>query len=75
MCIRDRFRAGDSTIPARLELLNEQMDILQKQKEHVLDAPYYHVVFTGPEELNSIIYSNQKLLYDALYHACLLYTS
>ena len=30
---------------------------------------YYHVVFTVPEELNSIIYSNQKLLYDALYHA------
>lgn len=35
----------------------------------LLDAPYYHVVFTVPEELNSIIYSNQKLLYDALYHA------
>ena len=29
------FRAGDSTIPARLELLNEQMDILQKQKEQM----------------------------------------
>ena len=34
-----------------------------------LDAPYYHVVFTVPDELNSIIYSNQKLLYDVLYHA------
>ena len=29
------FRAGDSTILARLELLNEQMDILQKQKEQI----------------------------------------
>ena len=29
------FRAGDSTIPARLELLNEQMDILQKQKKQI----------------------------------------
>ena len=29
------FRAGDSTIPARLELLNDQMDILQKQKEQI----------------------------------------
>lgn len=29
------FRAEDSTIPARLELLNEQMDILQKQKEQI----------------------------------------
>ena len=42
---------------------------IDDQKENVLDAPYYHVVFTVPEELNPIIYSNQKLLYDALYHA------
>ena len=27
-----------------------------------------HVVFTVPEELNPIIYSNQKFLYAALYH-------
>ena len=27
---------------------------LMHQKENVLDAPYYHVVFTVPEELNSI---------------------
>ena len=39
------------------------------RREDVLDAPYFHVVFTAPEELNPIIYSNQKLLYDALYHA------
>ncbi len=42
---------------------------IDAQKENVLDAPYYHVVFTVPEELNPVIYSNQKLLYDALYHA------
>ncbi|MBT9646871.1 IS91 family transposase, partial [Roseburia inulinivorans] len=42
---------------------------IDAQKENVLDAPYYHVVFTVPVELNPIIYSNQKLLYDALYHA------
>uniref|UniRef100_UPI003A8A6DD0 IS91 family transposase n=1 Tax=Coprococcus comes TaxID=410072 RepID=UPI003A8A6DD0 len=35
----------------------------------MLDAPYFHVVFTVPEELNPIIYSNQKFLYTALYHA------
>ena len=28
---------------------------IDAQKENVLDAPYYHVVFTVPEELNSII--------------------
>ena len=36
--------------------------------EDVLDAPYFHVVFTVPQELNPLIYSNQQLLYDALYH-------
>ena len=39
------------------------------RREDVLDAPYFHVVFTVPEELNPVIYSNQKLLYNALYHA------
>ncbi|MGF7146385.1 hypothetical protein HNQ56_004854 [Anaerotaenia torta] len=39
------------------------------RREDVLDAPYFHVVFTVPEELNPVILSNQKLLYDALYHA------
>jgi hypothetical protein len=39
------------------------------RREDVLEAPYFHVVFTVPEELNPVIYSNQKLLYNALYHA------
>ena len=39
------------------------------RREDILDAPYFHVVFTVPEELNPVIYSNQKLLYTALYHA------
>ena len=39
------------------------------RREDVLDAPYFHVVFTVPEELNPVIYSNQKFLYDAMYHA------
>ena len=42
---------------------------MDMRKEDVLDAPYFHLVFTVPAELNPIIYSNQKLLYDALYHA------
>ena len=42
---------------------------IDKRREDVLDAPYFHVVFTVPQELNSIIYSNQQLLYDALYHS------
>ena len=50
--------------------------ILDARREDVLDAPYFHLVFTVPDILNPVIYSNQRLLYDALYHAaCLLYTS
>ena len=32
------------------------------RREDILDAPYFHMVFTVPEELNPVIYSNQKLL-------------
>lgn len=39
------------------------------RRADLLDAPYFHVVFTVPEELNPVIYSSQKLLYDAFYHA------
>lgn len=39
------------------------------RREDVLEAPYFHVVFTVPGELNPVIYSNQKVLYNALYHA------
>ncbi|MGO4948491.1 IS91 family transposase [Blautia sp. Sow4_E7] len=42
---------------------------IDKCREDVLDAPYFHVVFTVPQELNSLIYSNQQLLYDAMYHS------
>lgn len=42
---------------------------MDKRREDVLDAPYFHVVFTVPQELNPLIYSNQKLLYDALYQS------
>ena len=42
---------------------------MDARREDVLDAPYFHLVFTVPDILNPVIYSNQKLLYDALYHA------
>lgn len=42
---------------------------IDARKEDVLEAPYFHVVFTLPEELNPVIYSNQKLLYDVLYRS------
>ena len=42
---------------------------MDARREDVLDAPYFHLVFTVPDILNPVILSNQKLLYDALYHA------
>lgn len=42
---------------------------VDKRKSEVIDAPYFHIVFTVPHELNPLIYCNQKLLYDLL-HKC-----
>lgn len=42
---------------------------IDKRQEDVLEAPYFHTVFTIPSELYPLVYVNQKLLYDALYHA------
>ena len=42
---------------------------MDARREDVLDAPYFHLVFTVPDLFNPVIYSNQKLLYDVLYHA------
>lgn len=42
---------------------------VDRRRAEVIDSPYFHVVFTLPHELNPLIYSNQKLLYDLL-HRC-----
>jgi hypothetical protein len=42
---------------------------VDKRRTDVLNAPYFHVVFTMPEQLHMLIYSNQKLLYDLMYKA------
>jgi len=42
---------------------------IDKRRAEVMDAPYYHAVFTIPHELNSLVYQNQKLLY-SLFHRC-----
>lgn len=47
----------------------ESDEWIDKQQENVLDVPYFHTVFTIPDELNPLVYSNQELLYNALYHA------
>src|SRR5690606_18995300 len=42
---------------------------VDKRKKDILNAPYFHVVFTMPEQLHGVIYHNQKLLYDLMYKA------
>ena len=40
---------------------------IDKRKAEVIDTSYYHVVFTVPKELNTLIYSNQKVLYSLMH--------
>jgi hypothetical protein len=42
---------------------------VDKRTEDILDAPYFHVVFTLPKELHSLIYQNQRQLYKLMYKA------
>ena len=42
---------------------------VDKRKKDILNAPYFHVVFTMPEQLHMVIYHNQNLLYDLMYRA------
>lgn len=67
-CISIHYNScRDRCCPMCQELPREKW--VDARREDILDAPYFHVVFTVPEELNPVIYSNQKLLYNALYHA------
>ncbi|MFR3139405.1 MAG: transposase zinc-binding domain-containing protein [Lacrimispora saccharolytica] len=36
---------------------------VDQRRAEVMDAPYFHVVFTLPHELNPLMFCNQKLLY------------
>ena len=42
---------------------------VDQRKKDILNAPYFHVVFTIPQQLHMLVYHNQKLLYDLLYKA------
>lgn len=45
----------------------ESAQWLERQMEHVLPVPYFHVVFTLPHDFNPLIQYNQKLLYGLLF--------
>lgn len=40
---------------------------VDNRKKDILNAPYFHVVFTMPEQLHMVIYHNQKELYGLMY--------
>lgn len=43
---------------------------VDKRKAEVIDAPYFHVVFTLPHDLNPLLYCNQQLLYGFFHRCC-----
>ena len=42
---------------------------IDSRKEELLPVPYFHVVFTIPEELNMVTYQNQQAVYKILFDA------
>jgi Putative transposase. len=42
---------------------------IDKRSRDILNAPYFHVVFTMPTLLQPLIYQNQELLYSLMYKA------
>ena len=48
-------------------VLKEQW--IDSRNSELIDADYFHVVFTVPAQLNPVFYSNQKIMY-SLFHRC-----
>lgn len=42
---------------------------VDERSKDILNAPYFHVVFTVPQQLQPLIYQNQELLYGLMYKA------
>lgn len=42
---------------------------LEKRKEELLEVPYFHLVFTLPRQIRSVVRSNQKVMYTILFKA------
>ncbi len=67
-CGKQHFVAnscGNRHCPSCQKLQSAQW--LDRQIEHVLPIPYFHLVFTLPHSLNPLIQHNQQLLYNLLF--------
>ena len=40
---------------------------IEQRQSELLDVPYFHVVFTVPEEIAAIAYQNKEVIYDILF--------
>jgi hypothetical protein len=41
---------------------------LEDRRSELLTTPYFHVVFTVPQQIAAIAYYNKGLVYDILFH-------
>jgi len=48
---------------------NKRKIWIEKQCQNLVNVPYFHVVFTVPDVLNSMFLANQALFYNILYHS------
>ena len=48
---------------------NKREDWIAKRETELLPVPYFHVVFTLPDSINSLAIHNPKLVYDTLFEA------
>jgi hypothetical protein len=42
---------------------------IEHRQAELLDCPYFHVVFTVPEDIAAIAYQNKEVAYDILFHS------
>jgi hypothetical protein len=42
---------------------------IEERQSELLEVPYFHVVFTVPEEIAAIAYQNKEVIYDILFQA------
>ena len=42
---------------------------IEDRQAELLEVPYFHVVFTVPEEIGTIAYQNKEVIYGILFHA------
>lgn len=58
---------GNRNCPSCQQIQKEKW--IDQRRAEVIDTPYFHVVFTVPSQLRSLILANQVLLYDLLHQA------